>query len=79
MNIVSESRLESFLDKAVVGLDSTNYEVRAFSKPNSLSTISPLIIGNKHVFLASDDDRLYRASSALFTGGIEERAGLVDR
>jgi hypothetical protein len=65
VNIVSRERLDNFLSRVSDFTESSDYQVRAFSKTDSLATISPLIIANRSVFLANDDDRLYRANSAL--------------
>ena len=71
VNIVSSERLEQILSRPTFAAGE-DHDVRAIVEPGSLPMFSPLIVGNQHVFLALDDERLFRAKSAVYLHGREE-------
>jgi hypothetical protein len=67
VNVTSKERLEQIRERQL-STDGPHYEVRALVDPHSLNVFSPLIISDCHVFLALDDQKYFRASSALHFG-----------
>ena len=77
LNIVNVERLEQFRSRLPL-LDGPHYEVRAMVEPGALPVMSPLVVGRRHVFLALDDDRLFRARSALYADDRRIAAWVLD-
>lgn len=73
VNVMTEQRLDQVLGRQLE-LKGRKHYVRAYSSSALFPVISPLIIGNHHVFLALDDDRLFRAASAVWIEGLEAAA-----
>lgn len=70
VNIVSLERLDQVVARQLA-LEGEHNEVRAIVEPGALPVFSPLVVANQHVFLALDDDRLFRAKSGVYLNGRE--------
>jgi hypothetical protein len=67
VNITTQERLEQVVER-ILSDEGEHYEVRALVDPLSLNVFSPLIISERYSLLALDDNRFFRASSALQFG-----------
>jgi hypothetical protein len=68
-NITDEERLDSVREVLEKRKDAEGYEVRAFSLPDSLPQLSPLIIGDEDLLVGTDDPRYYRVRAATHMHG----------
>ena len=68
VNIVSLERFE-LASSRQLAFEGEHHEVRAIVEPGALPVFSPLVVANQHVFLALDDERLFRAKSGVYLGG----------
>ena len=68
-NIADEERLDSIRELLEKRKDAEGYEVRAFSLPDAIPHLSPLIIGDEDLLVGVDDPRYYRMSAATHLQG----------
>jgi len=68
-NITDEERLNGVLELLERRKDAEGYEVRAFSLPDALPHLSPLIIGDEDLLVGTDDPRYYRMRAATHLQG----------
>lgn len=67
VNITSQVRFDQVIER-ILSLEGEHFELRALMDPHSLNVFSPLIISGTHSFLSLDDNRYFRASTALQFG-----------
>lgn len=70
-NITDEDRLEMILKRLENADNSVGYEVRAFCLQNVLPQLSPLVIGDKDLFIGWDDTTYYGPKQAIHIKGQE--------
>ncbi len=70
-DISDEERLDAVIELLERRKDAEGYEVRAFSLPDGLPHLSPLIIGDEDLLIGVDDPRYYRAGAVTHLQGRE--------
>lgn len=68
-NITDEGRLKMVLERIGKAENAEGYEVRAFCLQNALPQLSPLIIGDKDLFIAWDDPTYYAPKGSIHIAG----------
>ena len=64
-NITSEQRLDTVVKYLEDSADADGFEVKAFSEPQAIPHLSPLVIGADDLFLGLEDPRYYRVRKAI--------------
>lgn len=73
-NVTTPARLATIRDRIKRFDDSPHYEVRGYCRPEALSMLAPLIVGNSDVILATEHLRYYRADAGIHFKGREVAA-----
>jgi hypothetical protein len=70
-NVTDEERLDSIQELLEKRKEAEGYEVRAFSLPEAIPHLSPLVIGDEDLLIGLDDPRYYHMRAASHLQGRE--------